>query len=603
MTSFAQNGLLLDVQHVTMRFGGITAVNDLSMRIPTGSITGLIGPNGAGKTTAFNVISGFYNPQEGDILFKGHSVKGFPPHRICRAGMARTFQNIRLFGSETALENVMVGCQVRRKSQWWMPVFSLPGPYGIGTLGDEAFAFVDFLAAAKQTYWQILPIGPTGYGDSPYQSFSAFAGNPYFIDFRLLAADGLLTEAELPAPQPVGPVDYGALYQQRPVVLHKAADRLLASPTPAYEAFCEAQSGWLEDYALFMAVKAEQGQAGLADWPDDLRTREPAALAAAKERLADEVDYYKAVQFFFYTQWNALKTYANSHGIQLVGDIPIYVSPDSSDLWTHPELFQTDGAVHLTSVAGCPPDAFAADGQLWGNPLYDWPRHEAEDFRWWKQRIKHATSIYDVVRIDHFRGFESYYSIPAGNKTAAGGHWEKGPDRAFIDAIHKALGEGGIIAEDLGYLTPEVKAMLAASGYPGMKIMQFAFDSREPGNYLPYTYPRNSVVYTGTHDNVTAEGWRQSASAEDVAYACRYLRCAPEDLTEAMICACLSCVSDMAVIPLADWLHLDAEARINTPSTQGANWQWRLTQPLTPALSAHIAELTALYHRVPGEEL
>ena len=423
-----------------------------------------------------------------------------------------------------------------RASGILMPVFSLPGPYGIGTLGNEAFAFVDFLAAAKQTYWQILPIGPTGYGDSPYQSFSAFADNPYFIDFRLLAADGLLTEAELPAPQPVGPVDYGALYQQRPVVLHKAADRLLASPTPAYEAFCEAQSGWLEDYALFMAVKAEQGQAGLSDWPDDLRTREPAALAAAKERLAAEVDYYKAVQFFFYTQWNALKTYANSHGIQLVGDIPIYVSPDSSDLWTRPELFQTDGAVHLTSVAGCPPDAFAADGQLWGNPLYDWPRHEAEDFRWWKQRIKHATSIYDVVRIDHFRGFESYYSIPAGNKTAAGGHWEKGPDRAFIDAMHKALGEGGIIAED-------------------------------------------------------------------VAYACRYLRCAPEDLTEAMICACLSCVSDMAVIPLADWLHLDAEARINTPSTQGANWQWRLTQPLTPALSAHIAELTALYHRVPDEEL
>ena len=323
-----------------------------------------------------------------------------------------------------------------RASGILMPVFSLPGPYGIGTLGGEAFAFVDFLAAAKQTYWQILPIGPTGYGDSPYQSFSAFAGNPYFIDFRLLAADGLLTEAELPAPQPVGPVDYGALYQQRPVVLHKAADRLLASPTPAYEAFCEAQSGWLEDYALFMAVKAEQRQAGLSDWPDDLRTREPAALAAAKARLAAEVDYHKAVQFFFYTQWNALKAYANGHGIQLVGDIPIYVSPDSSDLWTRPELFQTDGAVHLTNVAGCPPDAFAADGQLWGNPLYDWPRHEAEDFRWWKRRIKHATSIYDVVRIDHFRGFESYYSIPAGNKTAAGGHWEKGPDRAFIDAMH-----------------------------------------------------------------------------------------------------------------------------------------------------------------------
>ena len=486
-----------------------------------------------------------------------------------------------------------------RASGVLLPVFSLPGPYGIGTLGTEAFAFVDFLAGAKQTYWQILPIGPTGYGDSPYQSFSAFAGNPYFIDFRLLAKNGLLTEAELPTPQTVGPVDYGVLYQERPAVLHKAAARLLAAPTPEYEAFCAAQSFWLDDYALFMAIKAEQHQAGLSDWPDDLRCRQPEALAAAKTRLADAVSYHKAVQFFFYTQWNALKSYANGKGIQLVGDIPIYVSPDSSDLWTRPELFQTDGKVHLTQVAGCPPDAFAADGQLWGNPLYDWPRHKAEDFAWWKRRMRHATSIYDVVRIDHFRGFESYYSIPAGNKTAAGGHWEKGPDQDFIRAMHAALGEGGIIAEDLGYLTPEVKAMLAASGYPGMKIMQFAFDRREPGNYLPYTYPANSVVYTGTHDNITTEGWRQNAAPEDVDYACRYLRCVPEDLTEAMICACLASPSDMAIIPLADWLHLGAEARINTPSTRGANWQWRLEQPLPETLAAHIAQLTALYDRAP----
>ena len=487
-----------------------------------------------------------------------------------------------------------------RASGILMPVFSLPGPFGVGTLGREAFAFVDFLASAKQTYWQILPIGPTGYGDSPYQSFSAFAGNPYFIDYRLLAEAGLLTAEEVPAPQAVGSVDYGALYTQRPIVLRKAAAHLLAAPTPEYTAFCKAQAFWLDDYALFMAIKAEQHQAGLADWPDDLRCRQPEALEKAKKRLADEVGYHKAVQFFFYTQWNALKTYANAHGVRLVGDIPIYVSPDSSDLWTRPELFQTDGKVHLTQVAGCPPDAFAADGQLWGNPLYDWPRHRAEDFAWWKQRMRHATSIYDVVRIDHFRGFESYYSIPAGNQTAAGGHWEKGPDRAFIDAMHAALGQGGIIAEDLGYLTPEVKAMLAASGYPGMKIMQFAFDRREPGNYLPYTYPANSVVYTGTHDNVTTEGWRQNADPEDVTYACRYLRCAPEELTEAMICACLASPSDMAIIPLADWLHLGPEARINTPSTQGANWQWRLTQPLDAALADHIAALTALYDRAPA---
>ena len=485
-----------------------------------------------------------------------------------------------------------------RASGILMPVFSLPGPFGIGTLGKEAFAFVDFLAEAKQAFWQILPIGPTGYGDSPYQSFSAFAGNPYFIDYRLLASDGWLTADEIPAERPVGPIDYGALYNERPVVLKKAADRLLASPSPAYEAFCREHSFWLEDYALFMAVKAAQGQAGLADWPNALRCREPEAIAAAKAELAGSIDYDTAVQFFFYTPGSALKSYANAKGIRLVGDIPIYVSPDSSDLWTHPELFQTDGTMHLTQVAGCPPDAFAADGQLWGNPLYDWPVHKATGFAWWKQRMKYATSIYDVVRIDHFRGFESYYCIPAGDKTAANGHWEKGPDRDFIHAMHEALGEGSIIAEDLGYLTPEVKAMLSASGYPGMKIMQFAFDSRESGNYLPHTYHRNSVVYTGTHDNVTTEGWRINASAEDVAYACRYLRCKPEELTEAMICACLASVSDMAIIPLADWLHLGSEARINTPSTQGTNWQWRLSTPLPEDLSAHIAGLTVLYERV-----
>ena len=459
-----------------------------------------------------------------------------------------------------------------RASGILMPVFSLPGPFGIGTLGQEAFAFVDFLARAKQTYWQILPIGPTGYGDSPYQSFSAFAGNPYFIDFRALADEGWLLPGEVPAAVPVGSIDYGALYNQRPVILQKAAARLLAAPTAAYAEFCTAQDFWLDDYALFMAIKAQQGQAGLADWPDALRTRDPSALAAARVRLADAVDYYKVVQFFFFTQWNTLKAYANGKGILLVGDIPIYVSPDSSDLWTRPELFQTDGQVHLTHVAGCPPDAFAADGQLWGNPLYDWPRHEAEHFAWWKRRMKHATSIYD------------------------------GPDQAFIDAMHETLGQGGIIAEDLGYLTPEVKVMLAASGYPGMKIMQFAFDRREPGNYLPYTYTKNSVVYTGTHDNVTTEGWKESASPEDVHYACRYLRCEPDDLTEAMIAACLSCVSDMAIVPMADWLHLGAEARINTPSTQGANWQWRLATPLTGLLADHIADLTVLYDRAPAAE-
>ena len=478
-----------------------------------------------------------------------------------------------------------------RASGILMPVFSLPGPYGIGTLGDEAFAFVDFLAAAKQTYWQILPIGPTGYGDSPYQSFSAFAGNPYFIDFRLLAADGLLTEAELPAPQPVGPVDYGALYQQRPVVLHKAADRLLASPTPAYEAFCEAQSGWLEDYALFMAVKAKQGQAGLADWPDDLRTREPAALAAAKERLAAEVDYYKAVQFFFYTQWNALKTYANSHGIQLVGDIPIYVSPDSSDLWTHPELFQTDGEMHLTQVAGCPPDAFAADGQLWGNPLYDWPTHKATGFAWWKQRMKHATSIYDVVRIDHFRGFDTYWAIPAGSSTACTGKWEIGPRMDLFHALEAALGKLPIIAEDLGELFPSVRELLADSTFPGMKVLQFAFGGGD-NEYLPHNHVKNSVVYPGTHDNTTlTDWWENAATGKEKANAAAYLHLTPCKPTAkevaavkpdaariALLRAALGSVADRAIIPMPDWLGLGAEAHLNTPGKLGGNWTWRAAE-------------------------
>jgi len=491
-----------------------------------------------------------------------------------------------------------------RASGILMPVFSLPGPFGIGTLGSEATAFVDFLAEAKQTYWQILPIGPTGYGDSPYQSFSAFAGNPYFIDFRLLAADGYLTAEEIPAAQPVSTVDYGALYNQRPVLLKKAADRLLAAPSPAYEAFCTAQSFWLEDYALFMAVKAEQGQAGLADWPDALRCREPEVIAAAKVRLADQISYHKAVQFFFYTQWNALKAYANRKGVLLVGDIPIYVSPDSSDLWTQPELFQTDGQMHLTHVAGCPPDSFAADGQLWGNPLYDWPTHKATGFGWWKRRMKHATSIYDVVRIDHFRGFESYYSIPAENTTAAGGHWEKGPGIELFRAVEQALGKREIIAEDLGYMSDTVRQLVRDSGFPGMKVLEFAFDSRDTGSasdYLPHNYPVNSVAYTGTHDNETLVSWYQTITGAERAMVRDYLfdYATPEEqLYKSMIALILRSAAATCIIPMQDWLGLDNSARINKPSTVGQNWRWRLKKPqLTRKLQKEICQLTTRYGR------
>ena len=505
-----------------------------------------------------------------------------------------------------------------RESGILMPVSSLPGPYGIGCFGKAAFQFVDFLSAAGQTIWQLLPLSPTGYGDSPYQSCSAFAGNPYFVDLEALEKEGLLTAADLKAESwgkdPLE-VDYGTLYVSRFAVLRKAyaAWRSQCAGLHGcsyyypddYYAFTLANEDWLEDYALYMACKRHFGMRSWTEWDDaDIRLRRsPEVLEQYRTLLREDVELFTYLQFLFFRQWNRLRDYLHGLDIQVIGDLPIYVAMDSADVWAERSMFRLDSRGVPTEVAGVPPDYFSKDGQLWGNPLYDYDAMKRDGFGWWIRRVDGASKLYDVIRIDHFRGFESYYSIPAGNKTAAGGHWEKGPDRAFIDAMHKALGEGGIIAEDLGYLTPEVKAMLAASGYPGMKIMQFAFDSREPGNYLPYTYPRNSVGYTGTHDNVTTEGWRTNASAEDVAYACRYLRCAPEDLTEAMICACLSCVSDMAVIPLADWLHLDAEARINPPSTQGANWQWRLPQPLTPALSAHIAELTALYHRVPGEEL
>ena len=499
-----------------------------------------------------------------------------------------------------------------RESGILMPVSSLPGPYGIGCFGKAAFQFVDFLSAAGQTIWQLLPLSPTGYGDSPYQSCSAFAGNPYFVDLEALEKEGLLTAADLKAESwgkdPLE-VDYGTLYVSRFAVLRKAyaAWRSQCAGLHGcsyyypddYYAFTLANEDWLEDYALYMALKVANKMKNWVEWDAPYRRRDKAVLAAFAAANEEEIGFWKFVQYKFSVQWQAVKTYANKKGVQILGDIPIYVSADSVDAWVGGKLFELDADGRFARVAGCPPDYFSADGQLWGNPLYDWPTHKATSFAWWKRRMQHATSIYDVVRIDHFRGFESYYSIPAGNKTAAGGHWEKGPDRDFIHAMHEALGEGGIIAEDLGYLTPEVKAMLAESGYPGMKIMQFAFDSRESGNYLPHTYPRNSVVYTGTHDNVTTEGWRTNASPEDVAYACRYLRCKPEDLTEAMICACLASVSDMAIIPLADWLHLGSEARINTPSTQGANWQWRLNQPLPPDLAGHIAALTDLYERQP----
>ena len=385
------------------------------------------------------------------------------------------------------------------------------------------------------------------------------------------------------------------------MILKKAADRLLAAPSPAYEAFCEAQSFWLEDYALFMAVKVEQGQAGLADWPDDLRCRKPEAIAAAKQRLAGAVDYYKAVQFFFYTQWNALKAYANGKGVRLVGDIPIYVSPDSSDLWTHPELFQTDGEMHLTQVAGCPPDAFAADGQLWGNPLFDWDSMAKTGYAWWVRRIKHMCSIYDVVRIDHFRGFAGYYAIPYGEATARNGRWREGPGYALFAAIKKKLGSPRIIAEDLGFLTEDVTALLKQCGYPGMKVLEFAFDSRDGGDYRPHSYPKNCIAYVGTHDNEPVNGWMETAAPEDVARAVRYLNLTKkEGYHWGMMRGIWSSAADLAVVQAQDLLGLGHESRMNTPSTLGGNWCWRAEPGVfNTRLAKKLHSEMELYGRLP----
>ena len=501
---------------------------------------------------------------------------------------------------------------IMRESGILMPVSSLPGPYGIGCFGAEALKFVDFLAAAGQHIWQLLPLSPTGYGDSPYQSCSAFAGNPYFIDLDALKADGLLTAAQLKA-EPWGTdplsVDYGTLYTSRYKVLRAAyaawrekyAGRFgCAHYYPDdYYAFTLTNESWLNDYALYMALKTANGMKSWAEWPREYRLRDAGALAEFAAGQEEEIGFWKFLQYEFAVQWKKVKDYANKKGIKILGDIPIYVSADSVDAWVGGELFELDAQGGFARVAGCPPDYFSADGQLWGNPLYNWPYHKQTGYAWWVRRVRHALGIYDLLRIDHFRGFDTYWAIPAGSLTARTGKWENGPGMDLFRALEAALGKLPIIAEDLGDLVPSVRKLLADSTFPGMKVLQFAFGGGD-NEYLPHNHVKNSVVYPGTHDNTTlTDWWVNAAPAKEKANAAAYLHLTPCKPTAkevaavrtdtariALLRAALGSVADRAIIPMADWLGLGAEAHLNTPGKLGGNWAWRAAEGFDTALLA-----------------
>lgn len=493
-----------------------------------------------------------------------------------------------------------------RKSGVLLPVSAIPSKYGIGAFSREAYTFIDLLETAGQSYWQILPLGPTGYGDSPYQSFSTFAGNPYYIDLEALIEEGLLTRAECDAydfGDDDGYVDYEKIYLSRFKVLKKAFQNSQIETDAAYQSFVEENAWWLPDYALYMAVKNAFGGKSWAEWDEDIKLREPAAMKKYSETYAEEVSFYQFQQYLFAKQWFALKAYANKKKIQIIGDIPIYVAFDSSDTWANPELFQLDKELTPTAVAGCPPDAFSATGQLWGNPLYRWDYHKKTDYEWWMKRIGYCYKLYDVVRIDHFRGFDEYYSIPYGDETAEFGHWEKGPGYDIFKTMKAKLGRKAVIAEDLGFLTKSVINLVKKTGYPGMKILQFAFDSREESDYLPHNYTHNCVVYTGTHDNDTTLGWYRELDKADKAFCERYLNLGPckgKDVQWEFIRAALASVADLAVVPMQDYLGLGSEARINTPSTLGGNWQWRMKKgAFTKELAKQMRSMTELYGRLP----
>jgi len=483
---------------------------------------------------------------------------------------------------------------------------SLPGPYGIGDLGAQAYRFVDFLVDSGCGLWQILPLGPTGYGDSPYQCFSAFAGNPYLISPELLLHDGLLIESDL-ADKPHFPasrVDFGLLIPWKLNLLQRAFDRYRSSPESLraeFDSFCVENSSWLDDYALFMAVKDSCGSGAWSGWPEEVKKRQAQALAEARQSLSSATTRFAFYQFVFFKQWNALRKYANDKGVKIIGDIPIFVAGDSADVWANPKLFFLDDRGNPTVVAGVPPDFFSPKGQLWGNPLYRWEEHQRAGYAWWIERVSAALRLVDIVRLDHFRGFAAYYEIPAGAETAEHGEWKAGPGADFFRALGSALGdELPIIAEDLGVITPDVVAIREEFELPGMKILQFGFSGpKDP--FLPHNYVRNCVAYTGTHDNDTALGWLATASNQEREFALRYLRSDGVDFAWDLIRAIWSSVAIFAIAPMQDVLGLGGEARMNYPSRLGGNWAWRMgKEDMTERLAGRLRELNYVYLRGSG---
>ena len=498
---------------------------------------------------------------------------------------------------------------MERCSAILMPISSLPSPYGIGTFGKAAYDFADFLHAAGQRCWQVLPLGPTSYGDSPYQSPSTFAGNPYFVDLDLLIEDGLLTEDEVRSRDwgcDPAHTDYGKLYENRLAVLSLAKARGWERDREAVQAFAVENDAWLPDYALFMALKRHFGMKGWIDWEDeDIRLRRPEALQAYRERLREDVELFIYVQFLFFRQWNALRSYLKHLDIRIIGDLPIYVALDSADVWAEPELFQLDEKGVPTEVAGVPPDYFNEDGQLWGNPIYRYDRMEQDGFRWWINRVEGASRLYDVIRIDHFRGFESYWSVPYGRTNARVGRWVKGPGMKLVGVLTGWFKDLEFIAEDLGYATPEVAQLLKDSGLPGMKVLEFAFGSDGSNDHLPHNYTVNKTCYTATHDNAPLALWKKlEAPKADLKFARAYGGVSSgKGFNYDMIRLGMSSVAMLFVALMQDYLELGEGSRMNTPGVPDGNWTWRmLPGAATPELAARIREMTRIFGRLGGQE-